>query len=159
VAKQRGPDLFEKSFSALKKLNTAGYGTTLPLNQVYNLLGPQLPGPQADLEADYKEALGSEFSIVFNRLFTITNQPIARFAEDLRLQGKTQEYMSLLANGFNPVTVPGPAVSRDAERRLDGRDLRLRLQPDAQHADPQRQPVVPLRHHAEVPGELRRPNR
>ena len=43
----------------------------------------------------------------FNRLFTITNQPIARFAEDLRRQGKTDEYMALLANSFNPATVDG----------------------------------------------------
>ena len=57
------------------------------------------------MEADYKEALGREFGIIFNRLYTITNQPIARFAEDLRRQGKTEEYLSLLANSFNPATV------------------------------------------------------
>jgi radical SAM/Cys-rich protein len=57
------------------------------------------------LEADYKEALGREFGISFHRLYTITNQPIARFAEDLRRQGKTEEYLSLLANSFNPATV------------------------------------------------------
>jgi len=107
VAKQRGPGVFEKSISALKKLNAAGYGTTLPLNLVYNPMGPQLPGPQAELEAAYKEALGNEFGILFNRLFAITNQPIARFAEDLRRQGKAQEYLSLLANSFNPATVDG----------------------------------------------------
>jgi len=59
------------------------------------------------LEADYKEALGWEFGIIFNRLFTITNQPIARFAEDLRRQGKAEEYMSLLANSFNAATLDG----------------------------------------------------
>jgi len=105
VAKQRGAGVFEKSISALRKLNNAGYGTRLPLNLVYNPIGPKLPAPQAELEADYKEALGREFGICFNRLYTITNQPIARFAEDLRRQGKTEEYMSLLANSFNPATV------------------------------------------------------
>ncbi len=107
VAKQRGNGVFEKSISALKKLNAVGYGTRLPLNLVYNPLGPNLPGAQAELEADYREALGCNFGIVFNRLFTITNQPIARFAEDLRRQGKTDEYMSLLANSFNPATLDG----------------------------------------------------
>lgn len=105
VAKQRGQGVFEKSISALRTLNALGYGTALPLNLVYNPVGPKLPGPQAELEADYKEALEREFGIVFNRLFTLTNQPIARFAEDLRRQGKTAEYMSLLANTFNPATV------------------------------------------------------
>jgi hypothetical protein len=95
VAKQRGHDVFEKSVSALRKLNAIGYGRTLPLNLVYNPIGSKLPGPQAELEADYKEVLGREFGIVFNRLFTITNQPIARFAEDLRRQGKSEEYTVL----------------------------------------------------------------
>jgi radical SAM/Cys-rich protein len=107
VAKQRGNGVFEKSISALKKLNAVGYGTCLPLNLVYNPVGPNLPGAQADLESDYKEALARNFGVVFNRLFTITNQPIARFAEDLRRQGKTEEYMSLLANSFNPATLDG----------------------------------------------------
>src|SRR2546427_10712128 len=107
VNAQRGDGVFEKSIRALKKLNAVGYGTRLPLNLVYNPLGPKLPGPQAELEADYKEALGRDFGLVFNRLYTLTNQPIARFAEDLRQQGKTEEYMSLLANSFNPDTVEG----------------------------------------------------
>jgi radical SAM/Cys-rich protein len=107
VTKQRGAGVFEKSISALRKLNDVGYGTKLSLNLVYNPVGPKLPGPQAELEADYKEALGREYGIVFNQLYTITNQPIARFAEDLRKLGKTKEYMSLLANSFNPATVEG----------------------------------------------------
>jgi radical SAM/Cys-rich protein len=107
VARQRGNGVFEKSISALRKLNEAGYGSRLPLNLVYNPLGPTLPAPQAELEADYREALGREFGIIFNRLFTITNQPIARFAQDLRKQGKAEEYLSLLANSFNPATVDG----------------------------------------------------
>jgi radical SAM/Cys-rich protein len=107
VARQRGQGVFEKSISALRKLNAIGYGTTLSLNLVYNPIGPTLPGPQAELEADYKEVLGRDFGIVFNRLFTITNQPIARFALDLQRQGRTEEYMSLLANSFNPSTVDG----------------------------------------------------
>jgi len=107
VAKQRGNGVFEKSISALKRLNRVGFGTALLLNLVYNPLGPKLPAPQAELEADYKEVLGREFGIIFHRLFTITNQPIARFAEDLHRQGKSEEYVSLLASSFNPATVDG----------------------------------------------------
>ena len=107
VNAQRGEGVFEKSISALRKLNAVGYGTKLPLFLIYNPLGANLPGPQAELEADYKEALSREFGIVFTRLFTITNQPIARFADDLREQGKWDEYLELLANSFNPSTVDG----------------------------------------------------
>jgi radical SAM/Cys-rich protein len=107
VNAQRGDGVFDKSIAALRKLNAAGYGTKLPLNLVYNPLGAKLPGPQAELEADYKEALHREFGIVFNRLFTITNQPIARFADDLRQHGQWDSYLELLANSFNPATVEG----------------------------------------------------
>jgi radical SAM/Cys-rich protein len=122
VNRQRGNGVFEKSISALRKLNAAGYGTSLPLNLVYNPLGPKLPGPQQELEADYKEVLLREFGIVFNRLYTITNQPIARFAEDLRRQGNWDEYLELLATSFNPETVAGlmckTTLSVDYEGRL-----------------------------------------
>ena len=107
VNQQRGHGVFEKSISALKKLNAAGYGTKLPLHLIYNPLGPTLPGPQAESEADYKDVLGRDFGIVFNNLYTLTNQPIARFAEDLRKQGKWDKYLELLANSFNPATVDG----------------------------------------------------
>lgn len=44
------------SILALTRLNKLGYGihNDLPLNLVYNPLGASLPGPQADLERDYK---------------------------------------------------------------------------------------------------------
>lgn len=107
VNQQRGNGVFEKSIRALRRLNSAGYGTRLPLHLVYNPLGPTLPPPQTELEADYKEALQCDFGIVFDRLFTIANQPIARFAEDLHKQGRCAEYLELLANSFNPATVEG----------------------------------------------------
>ena len=92
---------------ALKKLNAAGYGSRLPLNLVYNPLGPKLPPSQAALEADYKRELRERYGIEFTGLFTITNQPIARFAEDLRQRGQWDEYLELLANNFNPATIEG----------------------------------------------------
>lgn len=107
VNRQRGNGVFDKSIRALTKLNGVGYGTRLPLHLVYNPLGAKLPGPQAELEGDYKTALERDFGIVFNRLYTITNQPIARFAEDLRRHGQWDDYLDLLANSFNPGTVDG----------------------------------------------------
>ncbi len=107
VDAQRGDGVFAKSIRALKRLNAVGYGTRLPLNLVYNPLGPKLPPPQAELEADYKSELRTRFGIEFTHLFTITNQPIARFAEDLRSRGEWDAYLELLANAFNPATVDG----------------------------------------------------
>ena len=107
VAKQRGAGVYEKSIRALQRFNALGYGASLPLNLVFNPVGPTLPGPQAELEADYREALQREHGIVFHHLYTITNQPIARFAEDLRQQGRWEEYLTLLVQNFNPATVEG----------------------------------------------------
>ena len=107
VNEQRGNGVFETSIQALQKLNQHGYGKLLPLHLVYNPVGPTLPPPQEDLQADYAISLQREFGITFNRLFTITNQPIARFAEDLRTQDRWDEYMALLANSFNPNAVDG----------------------------------------------------
>lgn len=107
VDAQRGDGVFEKSIRALHKLNAAGYGTRLPLTLVYNPIGPKLPPDQAELETDYKHELKRRYGIVFTRLFTITNQPIARFAADLRAHGQWDAYLDLLANHFNPATVTG----------------------------------------------------
>jgi radical SAM/Cys-rich protein len=107
VDAQRGTDVFRKSIRALHKLNAAGYGTRLPLTLVYNPIGAKLPPDQAELEADYKHELRERYGIVFTRLFTITNLPIARFATDLREHGHWDSYMDLLANSFNPATVDG----------------------------------------------------
>jgi radical SAM/Cys-rich protein len=74
---------------------------------VYNPVGVFLPSPQAELEADYKRELQTHFGIVFNKLYTITNLPIGRFAAYLRHNSKLDEYMELLVNAFNPATIEG----------------------------------------------------
>jgi radical SAM/Cys-rich protein len=108
VDQQRGKGAFEKSIRALRLLNAIGYGRAgsgLALNLVYNPLGASLPPPQEKLEADYKSHLRENFGIEFNRLFTITNMPIKRFADMLLSEGRHESYMGLLANHFNPATV------------------------------------------------------
>jgi radical SAM/Cys-rich protein len=109
VDAQRGDGVFDKSIDALRLLNRLGYGVAgdLPLHLIYNPVGAYLPGPQRDLEADYKRELAVHFGIVFNKLYTITNLPIARFAAYLRHNGKLEEYMELLINSFNPATMDG----------------------------------------------------
>ncbi len=109
VDAQRGEGVFEGSITALKLLNRVGYGVSgdLPLHLVYNPVGAFLPPPQAELEADFKRELATHFGIVFNKLYTITNSPIARFAAYLRHNNKLNEYMELLTNAFNPATIEG----------------------------------------------------
>jgi radical SAM/Cys-rich protein len=105
VNAQRGDGVFERSIRALEKLNAVGYGSRLPLYLVYNPLGPKLPSAQAELESDYTIELKSRYGIEFTGLYSITNQPIGRFAEDLRKHGRWDEYLELLANSFNRSTV------------------------------------------------------
>jgi len=128
VDRQRGEGVFATSLRALRRLNGLGYGAAqgvMPpprddededdedddetddgsgprrLDLVYNPLGPSLPGPQAELERDYRKRLAQDHGIVFDRLLTLTNMPIHRFAEDLRRTSRMAEYEQLLQNSFN----------------------------------------------------------
>jgi len=104
--RQRGIGVFDKSIAALRNLNACGFGRgALRLDLVYNPVGASLPPPQAELEAQYRYELARNFGIVFDRLLTITNMPIARFANQLSAAGNHSAYMSLLVNHFNPQTV------------------------------------------------------
>jgi len=108
VEKQRGRGVFERSIEALRVLNSLGYGNgnrKLPLDLVYNPIGPSLPPAQAELEARYRGELGRNFGVTFDRLLTLANMPIARFAHQLERWGRFDEYMGLLVNHFNPTTV------------------------------------------------------
>lgn len=109
VNAQRGEGVFDASIAALQRLNRLGYGRddSLRLNLVYNPAGAFLPGPQDELEADYKRELDAHFGIVFHQLYTLTNLPIARFASWLRHNQKYEEYLALLIGAFNPATVLG----------------------------------------------------
>lgn len=107
VEAQRGKGVFDKSITALKLLNSVGYGQDkgLELDLVYNPGGAFLPGDQAGLEKDYKRELGN-YGVVFKHLITITNAPINRFEQYLKANGNYDEYMKLLVDSFNKEVVP-----------------------------------------------------
>ncbi len=109
VNAQRGDGVFDGSIKALQLLNSLGYATDpeLPLHLVYNPNGAFLPGPQAELEADYKQELREHFGIEFNSLYTITNLPVSRFASYLKNNNKLADYMQLLMENFNASTIDG----------------------------------------------------
>jgi radical SAM/Cys-rich protein len=110
VDRQRGDGVFDKSIDALRRLNALGYGSAgsaLTLDLVYNPQGPALPPPQFELEQDYKRSLAADFGVRFNRLLTITNQPIARFGSTLISKGQFRDYMALVRSAHRPENLPG----------------------------------------------------
>ena len=101
VDRQRGSGVFERSIEALRHLNALGYGqpgSGLELQLVYNPQGPDLPPPQAQLEADYRRVLAADYGVVFTSLYALANMPIQRFASWLQAQGKLEAYQALLQN-------------------------------------------------------------
>ena len=109
VSAQRGKGVYEKSITAIRQLNTLGYGKNpeLPLSLVYNPGGPFLPPPQSVLEADYRREMDLRFGIGFTHLLTITNMPLGRFQIELGRKNQEQKYLQLLRKSFNPQTVDG----------------------------------------------------
>ena len=123
VDAQRGHGVYKKSIEALRRLNGLGYGregSGLVLDLVYNPGGPSLPGPQADLEKAYKDELASRFGLVFNHLFTITNQPLGRFAAHLNQSGELTPYVAHLAESFNAANLPMLMCLRQISVSWDG---------------------------------------
>jgi radical SAM/Cys-rich protein len=110
VDKQRGKGTFKASLSALKKLNSLGYGqkdSELQLNLVFNPQGINLPPEQKALEIAYKEHLQKSYDIVFNKLFALTNLPIHRFGSMLISKGLFKYYMQLLKDNYRPENLSG----------------------------------------------------
>jgi radical SAM/Cys-rich protein len=121
---QRGSGVFEKSITALRRLNSLGYGrpeTGLVLTLVYNPLGPTLPPPQPGLEAAYRRELAARHGVSFTRLYTITNMPISRFLDDLVRAGRRDEYMARLVAAYNPAAVAGLMCRTTLSVGWDGR--------------------------------------
>jgi radical SAM/Cys-rich protein len=122
VCAQRGKGAYERSISAIRKLNALGYGSdeAFPLNLVYNPGGPFLPPSQADLEETYRRELGSRFGIKFTRLLTITNMALGRFGRELARQNQERIYLQLLRHAFNPQTVGGLMCRRQVSVGWEG---------------------------------------
>ncbi len=108
--RQRGLGVFDKSIQALHALNAVGYGkpgTGLILDLVYNPAGAFLPGPQAELEKDFKRELRELFDIEFNKLLAITNLPVSRFLDYLMESDALSAYMGKLVSSYNATAAAG----------------------------------------------------
>jgi radical SAM/Cys-rich protein len=121
---QRGDGTFEKSVAALKRLNAVGYGHNDPqrkLTLMVNPVGAVLTGDQCSMERAWRDGLGRNHGVTFDRLIALNNMPIARFLEWLELSGNLQAYMELLVNAFNPGTVSGLMCRNTLSVSWDGR--------------------------------------
>lgn len=107
VDQVRGNGTFSKCISALRKLNSLGFGVPgdKVLSLVYNPQGAFLAPEQTVLELEYKKELKDRFNISFSRLYTFTNMPIGRFRDFLAKTNNLDQYMSKLACAFNPTTL------------------------------------------------------
>ncbi|MCS6805771.1 MAG: arsenosugar biosynthesis radical SAM protein ArsS [Acidobacteriota bacterium] len=139
VTAQRGEGVYARSIEAIRRLNDLGYGikSELPLDLVYNPVGPFLPGEQSALEADYRRELHKRFGLRFTRLLTITNMPIGRYMVELRRAGQAQAYQQLLYDSFNAATLHGLMCRHQINIDWDGRiydcdfNLALRMPVDS----------------------------
>jgi radical SAM/Cys-rich protein len=142
VDAQRGQGVYEGSVQAIRLLNRQGYGIAeeLPLDLIYNPLGPVLPPNQESLEEDYRRELDRRFGIHFTRLHVLTNMPIGRFRAVLRQQKKDSEYQSLLESAFNPQTLQGlmcrHQISVDWNGALYDCDFNLAVRLPVNHGAP-----------------------
>lgn len=105
----RGDGTFDKAIRVIQQLNELGYGKRpeLVLNMVYNPSGAFFPPVQSAMEKEYKARLMEDYGIVFNQLFTITNNPTGRFGAFLKRSGNLESYMAKLCGSFNEATLPG----------------------------------------------------
>ncbi len=122
VKRQRGLHVFHESIEVIQRLNAVGYGRRddLPLDLVYNPVGPSLPPSEKSLEADYRRVLNNQFDIDFTNLVAITNLPIGRFQHDLDRQGRGEAYRRLLRESFNPATIDGLMCRHQLHVAYDG---------------------------------------
>lgn len=118
--RQRGDGVFEKSIKVLKILNSLGYGKDLELDLVYNPAGAFLPPSQSEMENLYREKLYTDFGIVFNNLYAITNNPIGRFGDFLDNTDNLKSYMETLYGSFNISTVENMMCRNQISVSWDG---------------------------------------
>lgn len=129
---QRGNGVWGKCLAMLRRLNEAGYGRAgsgLELDLVANPPGAYLPAGQAETERRFRQELAGKHGITFDRLYTFANVPMGRYRRWLETSGNSEAYLRLLAERFNPATIPGlmcrTQLSVDWEGRLWDCDFNL----------------------------------
>ena len=114
----------DAALAALRMLSALGYGCTsegdaLALDLACNPPCGELPRPQAELEAEFRDAL-EPLGVRFDHLLNITNVPVGRLGERLRATGRASAYEARLRDAFNPATVPALECRHGLEIAWDG---------------------------------------
>lgn len=119
----RGEGSFGAAIKVIRELNELGYGREegLVLNMVYNPAGAYFPPSQAAMEKEYKARLWNDYGIVFDHLFTITNNPTGRFFQFLEKSGNLEDYMMKLCGSFNKAALKGLMCRNQISVGYDGR--------------------------------------
>ena len=119
----RGDGSFDRAVKVIQELNALGYGREedLVLNMVYNPAGAFFPPAQGAMEKEYKVKLLEDYGIVFNHLFTITNNPTGRFFHFLQNSCNLNSYMQKLCSSFNRSTVEGLMCRYQVSVGYDGK--------------------------------------
>ncbi len=121
---QRGDGAFEKSITALRRLNEVGYGQgerRPKLTLVSNPAGAFLAGDQNSMEQEWRRELERNHDVYFDALISLNNMPIGRYLEWLQTSGNLQEYCETLVASFNPATVAGLMCRNTLSVSWDGR--------------------------------------
>ncbi len=118
--RQRGAGVFDSSIRVLRALNLLGYGTTLPLNLIYNPTGLYLSASQGQLEREFKNHLKRTCDIDFHHLYCLNNMPLDVFLQSLLQANKLEIYMDTLQRAFNPCTLPELMCRRQLSVSYDG---------------------------------------
>jgi radical SAM/Cys-rich protein len=121
---QRGEGAFDRSITALQRLNEAGYGQGDPrrvLTLMTNPAGAYLAAGQRSIEREWKDDLRRSHGVSFDRLIALNNMPIARFQEWLLATGNLRPYQVRLVEAFNPQTISGVMCRNTLSVSWDGR--------------------------------------
>lgn len=122
--RQRGEGVFSGLIEVMRRLNARGYGEAgsgLVVDLVHNPVGAYLPGSQTSIESQYRHALGEQYGVTFNRLFTITNMPVGRYLYYLVQTDNCEEYMQSLVKAFNPAALSGVMCKSTVSVGWDGK--------------------------------------
>jgi radical SAM/Cys-rich protein len=109
VDAQRGAGTFARAIPVLRRLNAAGFGTGAPgggrLAIAWNPAGPELPPPQAQVEAELRAGLARDHGVRFDALYALANVPLGRFRAQLAATGALAGYEALLRARHDPATL------------------------------------------------------
>ena len=104
----RGQGVFAASLSALKELNSLGFGSGRhKLNLATNPAGAFAPQVQDAAQKQFQRELARGHGISFDALYVFANQPLGRFRDWLSASGNLDAYLQDLFTRFNPAAAAG----------------------------------------------------